>query len=407
MNTLLASVIVLLGATLWNGESEPQRNTTIIVRDDRIAAIGRDLAIPRGARVIDVEGAIVTAGLIDPASQLGLIELTTGEPTAIEGTLGLGGDEPIRAALKASDTFDPTALAIEVARQQGITSSAILPFGSVVAGQAAWISLRDDAQPRRSSIALVVDLRAHGGKPGSRSRAFLRLREALEDARLYGAPGNSGAYIRRNLRELAPSAQALDALSRALEAEIKTLVVVDRASDISTALQIVRDHKLDAVLLGAREGWRVAREIAASGVPVILDPLANLPEGFDTLESRADNALLLHRAGVRVAFTTGGPPDHAGRLRLIAGNAVAEGFPRQAALAAITRLPAEIFGVKDEGRLRVGARADLVVWNGDPFEPLSWAQRMLIAGREIDLRTRQDMLTERYKERSGSSDTAR
>ena len=111
MNALLASVIVLLGATLWNGESEPQRGTTIIVREDRIAAIGRDLAIPRGARVIDVEGAIVTAGLIDPASQLGLIELTTGEPTAVEGTLGLGSDEPIRAALKASDTFDPTALA--------------------------------------------------------------------------------------------------------------------------------------------------------------------------------------------------------------------------------------------------------------------------------------------------------
>jgi imidazolonepropionase-like amidohydrolase len=151
------------------------------------------------------------------------------------------------------------------------------------------------------------------------------------------------------------------------------------------------------VLLGVQEGWLVANEIARAGVPVLVDPLANLPEDLDTLQSRKDNAEQLRRAGCTVAFTTRGGSAMVSRLRLAAGNAVAEGYPRDEALAAITRRPAEIFGMVDTGTLRAGAIANLVVWNGDPFEPLSWPTRLYLQGEETSLRTRQDILTDRYR----------
>jgi len=402
VNVLLAGVLVLLGATLWNGDADPQHDINIVISNSEVTAVGKNVQIPRGAERIELGGALVTPGLVDAASTLGLIELTTGEPSAIEGTLGDENlDMPIRAALMASDTFDASALAISVARQQGITSAVLLPFGGVISGQAAWVSLSPDRLVRNRSLALVASVRADSSvsEPGARSRAFLHLRAALEDARLYRAPGNRGAYIRGTLRELAPSAADLEALARTLEGNAKLIVRVDRASDILTTLEILSDQKLTGVLVGAREGWQVARQIARAKVPVIVDPLANLPDDLDSLASRADNARILLEAGVRVAFMHGGPPTQAGRLRVSAGNAIARGYPRGAALQAITRVPAEIFGMSDEGRIRVGARANLVVWNGDPFEPTQWPERVFIEGRELDLTTRQDELTERYRER--------
>jgi imidazolonepropionase-like amidohydrolase len=405
MNVLLATALVIAGATVYSGEGPPIEKATIVVRGDRIVAVGRGIPTPRGARVIEVRGAIVTPGLIDPVSRLGVVEVSTGEPSAIEGTAGPGAPE-LRAALRVADTFNPRALPIEIARQDGITAALVVPTGGVVAGQSAWVNLRQQSVVLDSTAALHVSIGA-GSTAGARSRSFLLLREAFDDARLYRAPGNRGAYIRRSLRELRPSAADLEVLARALEGELRVVFEVDRASDIGTVLELVREQRLNAVLLGVREGWQVAGEIARAGVPVIVDPLENLPENFDSLHGRDDNALLLQQAGVRVAFAVRETPSQAGQLRFRAGNACARGFSREDALAAITRVPAEIFGRRDEGRIAVGARANLVVWNGDPFEPLTWAEHVLVDGVEVDLRTRQDLLTERYAKQASPAAPAR
>jgi len=130
---------------------------------------------------------------------------------------------------------------------------------------------------------------------------------------------------------------------------------------------------------------------------VLIDPLANLPSSYEALQSRRDNASLLHEAGVQVGFTTRADPHLAHRLRFAAGNAVAEGLPYDAAIAAITRVPAAIFGVADAGSLRVGSLANVVIWNGDPLEVTSWPLHMWIRGVPVPLRSRQDLLTERYR----------
>jgi imidazolonepropionase-like amidohydrolase len=165
-------------------------------------------------------------------------------------------------------------------------------------------------------------------------------------------------------------------------------------------LRFAREQKVRLVLTGCEEGWLVARELAAAHVPVIVSALPDLPRAFEALGARLDNAALLAAAGVQLAISPREDDSHASRtLRLEAGNAVANGLPWEAALAAITRVPAEIFDAATTvGTLAAGRSADLVVWSGDPFEPLTRPRHVFIRGREIPLRSRQTELRDRYRD---------
>jgi imidazolonepropionase-like amidohydrolase len=134
-------------------------------------------------------------------------------------------------------------------------------------------------------------------------------------------------------------------------------------------------------------------------VPVIFDPLDNLPWNFDQIGASLDNAVRLQRAGVRIAFSSG-DIHNARKIRQLAGNAVAHGLPWEEALAAVTATPAEIFGMgAKRGRIAAGQVADLVLWDGDPLEITSMADQVWIGGREVEMRSRQTQLRDRYFQR--------
>ena len=135
-------------------------------------------------------------------------------------------------------------------------------------------------------------------------------------------------------------------------------------------------------------------------MPVILDPLENLPGDFDRLGARFENAELLHEAGVRIAFSQS-DSFHLRKIRQLAGNAVAHGLPWEAALAAITSGPAEIFGLGgSRGRIEEGQAADLVLWSGDPLEVTTRRGAGLDRGQpRATMRSRQTELRDRYLER--------
>jgi imidazolonepropionase-like amidohydrolase len=153
------------------------------------------------------------------------------------------------------------------------------------------------------------------------------------------------------------------------------------------------------VILGGDEAWLVAKDLAKANVPVILNPLNDLPIDFDRLASTLENAARLQRAGVRIAFSSGDTPQ-ARLVRQLAGNAVAHGLPWEAALAAITSTPAEIFGVgATHGHIAVGQSADLVLWSGDPLELSTLAEQVWIAGRPMEMKSRQTELRDRYVEK--------
>jgi hypothetical protein len=175
-----------------------------------------------------------------------------------------------------------------------------------------------------------------------------------------------------------------------------TVFDVDSAGDILEVLDFSQRHGLKAVISGGAQAWMVADRLAESGVPVILDPLENLPGSFDRIGARMDNAALLHAAGVTIAFG-GGAVHNARKLRQAAGNAVAHGLPYEAGLQAMTLNPAMIFELgPDHGSIQQDSRADLVIWSGDPLEVTSAADSVLIDGKLIPMVSRQTLLRDRY-----------
>jgi imidazolonepropionase-like amidohydrolase len=250
----------------------------------------------------------------------------------------------------------------------------------------------------RPVVALHVNLNEGGVRStgGAMSLALTRLRELFDDARLYAR--QRAAFDRRALREMRVSRLDLERIAEALAGRIPIVVTVSRAADILRTLELAREQRFRLVLESVEEGHRVAVEIAAANVPVIVRPHQNLPSTFARLGTRFDNAALLARAGVRVVIAPQGAHE-ARTLRQEVGNAIAWGLDRDVALRAVTSEPARVFGLeRDYGRVERGRVANLVVWNGDPFELSSWPTDVIVRGVRTSLATRQTELFERYRE---------
>jgi imidazolonepropionase-like amidohydrolase len=231
---------------------------------------------------------------------------------------------------------------------------------------------------------------------GSRGEVLLRLRELLQDAKTYAA--HRQAYETARTRSFATTRPNLEALVPVVRGQLPLMLWVDRAADIDAALDLAREFALKLVLVGAEEGWMVAGAIAAAHVPVITGALDNIPGSFATLGARQENAALLRQAGVAVALSSGGESFNVRNLKQHAGNAVAYGLSWDDALRAVTMTAADILGIGGSvGTLQAGRDANLVVWNGDPFEFQTQAVRVIVHGREIRQPSRQDLLMERYK----------
>jgi imidazolonepropionase-like amidohydrolase len=244
---------------------------------------------------------------------------------------------------------------------------------------------------------MVVDLGADGARHvgGSRAAALQRLETAFDEAELFAS---SAALVERGqASNLSLPRADLAALASFVASGRPMAVRVDRATDIRHALSILRARGIAPVIVGGAEAWKLADELAEADVPVLLDPLANIPGGYDRLGARIDNATLLHEAGVRVGIMEAGGHD-VREIRQYAGNAVAHGLPWEVALAAITRTPAELWRVDDQlGRIAPGMAASLVVWTGDPLELSSWAETVVIDGEVVPQDSRQLRLQERYR----------
>jgi imidazolonepropionase-like amidohydrolase len=186
---------------------------------------------------------------------------------------------------------------------------------------------------------------------------------------------------------------------KALEAYKTGRIVVfnvDRASDILQVIEFSKRHGLNSVISGGTEAWMVADQLAEAGVPVLINALSNLPANFDQLGARMDNAAILNEAGVTIAFFGAGT-HQARKLRQIAGNAVANGLPYEAGLAAMTVSPVVIFTLGDEyGSIEENSIADLVIWSGDPLDVTAAADQVIIAGKTVEMISRQTLLRDRY-----------
>ena len=311
-------------------------------------------------------------------------------------------DFELGAALNAADGYNPASTLIPINRAGGITRAVGVPSvgGSLFGGRAILIDMTGGPNSiMREDVAqsLLLDSGAASREGGTRMGAWAIAREILDEAQLYA---NDPAGYRRLASDGRYKVTDLAALQPVLAGRVPLFVSVNRAADIRNVIRFKNDYGLKLIIVGGAEAWREARALAAADIPVIVDALANLPGDFESLSSTLKNAALLNQAGVEISFYN--PPGFgAHNLRLLtqlAGNAVADGLPFDAALAALTLYPARMFGIDGElGTLEVGKRADIVVWDGDPLELSTHVVTVLIDGQVQDLRNRQQMLSERYR----------
>jgi imidazolonepropionase-like amidohydrolase len=371
---------------------------TIVMRGGRIAAVGAGVQTPAGARVIDAAGKIVTPGWLDSAVQTGIVEI----PVSAKGTADQNtSDARVSAAFTIVDAFNGNSTLIPVTRVEGITRALITPggTGNVFLGQGAVMDFSGAQVPASitRAPAVMVALLGEAGAGvagGSRSTAMLRLREILDDARDYAI--NKVAYNARNRRDYARGRLDLEALQPVLKGQVPLAIQANRASDLLAAMRLADEFKVRLVIIGASEGWMVAEQLAKAKVSVVVKALTNIPT-FDSLGATLENAARLSRAGVTVALASF-DTQNSRNLRQEAGNAIANGMDRDAALQAVTLTPARLWGVADRvGSLEAGKDADVVIWSGDPFELTTGAERVFIKGVEVARDTRQKQLLDRYR----------
>jgi imidazolonepropionase-like amidohydrolase len=414
------SLTAITGGRVLTGTSVIE-NGTVVIQNGRVVSVGTGAA-PAGARIIDARGKVISPGFVAVDSGLGGLEISS-----VNGSDDLSnGANTISASFDVSYGLDPWSFTLPVARLGGITRAIVVPthagggggsgghahddsdFAGVghgglqspglFAGQAAIIHLAAGTdilvKPRVAMIAPFGEAGA-GIAGGARGAQFTQFRETLAEVRLFAR--NRAAYDRAGLRDLSLSRADLEALIPVANGTMPLIVTVRRAADIQQVLRLAREEGVKIILDGAEEAWLVADQIAAANVPVLLNPISNLPGSLETRAARMQNAAVLDAAGVVIAIKGNDGSHRVRETRYNAGNAVSHGLPYDAAIEAITVNPAKIFGMAGQfGELRAGAAADVVIWSGDPLEPLSNAETIFIGGAEQAPTSRQFLLRDRY-----------
>ena len=390
--------VVHARAYLTPGEN-PVDDATILIEAGKVRASGAGLAVPAGFQLIDARGSIVTPGLMNSNSRLALTEDENADNTDSGVSSG-----PFGEAFDPTPALNANTTVIPIVRANGLTRAAVLPTGSAAppfSGEADLLALREGPDILEKSKAAVV-ARIGGmlvpASGGSRAAQWLLLRGALDAAARNGKPDASSPPALAGYAGVTPV--NLAALKPVLDGQVPLVLEASRESDLRQAVALVDDYRIRLILLGAEEGWRVAPLLASHHIAVVVNPFTDSPTSWDQIGARLDNAAILDRAGVRVSFEGAfvGVTFNAGMAtREGAGLAVANGMPWNHALRAITSDAAQTWGIADRyGTLQPGMDADLVIWDGDPLEPITNPTLVMVQGRVVSLDNRQRMLERRY-----------
>ena len=396
-----AQTVAITGGKLVIGDgSAPIEGGTVIVSNGRIVAAGSNVAIPAGAQRIDATGKWVTPGIVAGFSRIGL----AGVDAVDDSNDASAKSTPFSAALDIALAVNPDVEAISVNRAAGVTRAVVSPDAgnAIFAGQGAVIDTGADPSPiTRAKAFQFVEFGESGARRagGSRPALFAAFRNALAEARDYQA----GRLREDSLLKRADAAALVPVITGAQ----RLVVHAESAADILAVLSLKREYPaLGLVLVGATEGWRVAPQIAASGVAVIASAVNDLPAAFDQIAATQSNVGRMKAAGVTVAIGMIDDDDtrqamhgaqYAGNLVALTRVPGATGLDWNDAFAAITSKPAQAIGMGSEiGSLQPGRRGDVVIWDGDPLEVTSGVEAVWIDGVRQSLETRQTRLRMRY-----------
>ena len=402
--------MALRGATIHTVTRGVIENGTIVFENGVITAVGTDVEIPAGARVVDATGKHVYPGLIDAYSSVGIAEI--GAVDVSNDVTELGDFNP---NVHADIAVNAESRHIGTTRSAGVLVTLTTPGGGLVSGMSSAMNLEGwswEEMSMESAAALNVNWPNPGGgrfrgfrgrrpanlpEGGSRCRkgrptrrGCRELKDFFAEARAYRDAVAAGEEVRSDSRYLA--------MIPALNREIPVVVSAESAAQINDAITWGQEEGLRIVIRGGRDAIHVADRLAANDIPVILTSTMSGPsrqyEGYDgayTMPAR------LHEAGVRFAISGGSGSLYSNRLPWEAGVAVAFGLPEEEALKAVTINAAEFMGIDDRvGSLEPGKQATLLITTGTPLDMTSEIEQAYIQGRELDMMDIQKWFFEKY-----------
>jgi imidazolonepropionase-like amidohydrolase len=394
--TAAAQDIAVRGETVYPVSAPPIENGVVLIEDGRIAAVGpaADVRIPDGVEIL--EAAVVTPGLIDAHSVVGLAGYLNQQEDQDE----IEHSAAIQPELRAIDAYNPREPLVAWLRSFGITTvhTGHAP-GEVISGQTMIVKTAGNTVGEAVMVpfAMIAATLGEGAvvaegdesgrnSPGNRSKAAAMLRAELIKAQEYLAKrAEDGDDEENGGRDL-----ALEALGRVLRREIPLLVTAQRHQDIMTALRIADEFDIRLILDGGAESYLVLDEIRAAGVPVIVHP--SMARAFGPLENMSfTTPAKLRDAGIPFAFQSGFE-SYVPKTRVVlfeAAITLAHGLTFEQALAHLTIEAAKLLGIEDRvGSLEPGKDGDLALYGGDPFEYTSHAVGTVIEGRQVSDVTR-------------------
>lgn len=403
--------VVLRGATIHTMANGTITNGMIVLDGGKITAIGQNVEIPRGARVVDVTGKHIYPGLIDAYSTVGISEI--GAVDVSNDVQELGDYNP---NVRAEVAVNAESRHIGTTRSAGVLVAFSTPGGGVVSGLSSAMSLEGwtweemslkgaaalnvnwpdpNARPRRFGGGPPPGFPGAGARPAPKTYAeqVQELKDFFAEARAYRDAVAAGQQPRTNTK--------YTAMIPVLNREIPVIIAADGVAQINDAITWGKEENLRIVIRGGRDAIHVADRLKAENVPVILTSTMAAPnrdhEGYDEAYSTPAR---LHAAGVKFAIAGDGGALYSNRLPWDAGVAVAFGLPEEEAMKAVTINAAEMLGVSDRvGSLEVGKQATLLITTGTPLDMTTNIVQAYIQGREIDMNDIQKHFFNKYMEK--------
>ena len=369
-------IYTVSGATIKNG--------VVLVKDGKIEKVGsaKEISIPKNYAVVSSK--VVTPGFIDARSVVGL-----------SGALNIPTDQdqlekssPIQPELRAIDAYNPEEKLVAYVRDFGVTTMHTgHGIGALVSGQTMVVKTKPGKIDEvtlvpMEMLAMTIGSSVEGNftSPGTKAKQIAMIRTEFLKAQAYMQKQNDKDTAKRPAIDL-----KYEALSKLLKGEVKALITVNSSNDIMNAIRLAKEFKFKLVIDGAAEAYRMIDEIKACKAEVILHSTMARNAG-DMVNMTRESAAILTAANIQVSIETGYegyvPKTHV--LPFEAALAVTYGLPYEEGLKSITLNPAKLLGIdKRVGSIEQGKDADLVLFDGDPFEYLTKILKVMIDGQWV------------------------
>ena len=408
--------LLLRGGTVVTVSGPALENADVLIVDGKIAQVGPRIAPPAGAEVVEARGKFIYPGLIAAQTTLGMVEIAGARQTVDTSEIGA-----INPNVRTQTALNPDSELLPVARANGILTALTVPAErssslakrNLIAGTSTLIRLDGwtwEDLTLRPMVAMHVywpPMRVSRDSRTSRSPVSQQKESEAEQRELDDAFTLARAYAQAKTagRPGLETDLRWEAMRPILRGEQRVFIHADEQKQIRAALGFAKKHDLKIVIVGGLDAWRVAADLRAANVPVIVGGTQRLPlRRDDDFDAAYANPARLHAAGVKFCIAGGieGPRDvgNERNLAYYAARASAYGLPREMALRSVTLAAAEILGVEQElGSIEVGKRGTVIITDGDPLEIPTQIEQAFIDGAPVDLRSRHTQLFEKYRER--------